>query len=180
MAASALTTLENAIKQTIDYTRQRKAFGQSILDNQVVHFRLAELQTEIELLRSLTYRAADDARCGEDVTTLASMAKLKAGRLLREVPDSCLQYWGGMGYTWENPVSRFRDGRLDSMAAAPTRSCWRDCNKWAHSRKAPSGIAVPADVSCLARASVPPTGRWAALAIGRQHTTTESRAAHAC
>jgi citronellyl-CoA dehydrogenase len=44
------------------------------------------------------------------------MAKLKAGRLLREVPDSCLQYWGGMGYTWENPVSRlFRDGRLDSI-----------------------------------------------------------------
>jgi citronellyl-CoA dehydrogenase len=116
VAASALTTLENAIRQTIDYTRQRKAFGQSILDNQVVHFRLAELQTEIELLRSLTYRAAAMHVAGEDVTTLASMAKLKAGRLLREVPDSCLQYWGGMGYTWENPVSRlFRDGRLDSI-----------------------------------------------------------------
>ena len=116
VAASALTTLENAIKQTVDYTRQRKAFGQSILDNQVVHFRLAELQTEIELLRSLTYRAAAMHVAGEDVTTLASMAKLQAGRLLREVPDSCLQYWGGMGYTWENPVSRlFRDGRLDSI-----------------------------------------------------------------
>ncbi len=116
VAASALVTLENAIQQTIEYTRQRKAFGQSILDNQVVHFRLAELQTEVELLRSLTYRAATMHVAGEDVTTLASMAKLKAGRLLREVPDSCLQYWGGMGYTWENPVSRlFRDGRLDSI-----------------------------------------------------------------
>src|SRR4029453_1840836 len=113
---AALVTLEKAITQTIDYTSQRVAFGRSILDNQVVHFRLAELRTEIELLRSLTYRAADLILAGEDVTMLASMAKLKAGRLLREVPDACLQYWGGMGYTWENPVSRlYRDGRLDSI-----------------------------------------------------------------
>jgi citronellyl-CoA dehydrogenase len=116
VAASALVTLEKAIAQTIDYTKQRLAFGRSILDNQVVQFRLAELRTEIELLRSLTYRAADLHVAGEDVTMLASMAKLKAGRLLREVPDSCLQYWGGMGFTWENPVSRlYRDGRLDSI-----------------------------------------------------------------
>ncbi|MEP6656346.1 MAG: acyl-CoA dehydrogenase family protein [Betaproteobacteria bacterium] len=116
VAASALVTLENAIKQTIEYTGQRSAFGRSILDNQVVQFRLAELCTEVELLRSLTYRAADLHLAGEDVTMLASMAKLKAGRLLREVPDACLQYWGGMGFTWENPVSRlYRDGRLDSI-----------------------------------------------------------------
>jgi citronellyl-CoA dehydrogenase len=44
------------------------------------------------------------------------MAKLKAGRLLREVPDACLQYWGGMGFTWDNPLSRaYRDGRLASI-----------------------------------------------------------------
>jgi len=44
------------------------------------------------------------------------MAKLKAGRVIREVNDSCLQYWGGMGYTWDSPVSRaFRDGRLMSI-----------------------------------------------------------------
>jgi citronellyl-CoA dehydrogenase len=90
VAASALVTLENAIKQTIDYTGQRIAFGQSILENQVVRFRLAELRTEVELLRSLTYRAADLHLAGEDVTMLASMAKLKAGRLRREVPDACL------------------------------------------------------------------------------------------
>ncbi len=116
VAASALVTLENAILQTIDYTGQRSAFGRSILDNQVVRFRLAELRTEVELLRSLTYRAADLLLAGGDVTMLASMAKLKAGRLLREVPDACLQYWGGMGFTWDNPVSRlYRDGRLDSI-----------------------------------------------------------------
>ena len=50
------------------------------------------------------------------VTELASMAKLKSGRLRREVSDACLQYWGGMGFTWDNPVSRaYRDGRLGSI-----------------------------------------------------------------
>ena len=53
-----------------------------------------------------------------DVTRLASMAKLKVGRLAREITDSCLQYWGGMGYTLDNPVSRaFRDTRLVSIGA---------------------------------------------------------------
>ena len=115
-AAANLKSMERTIAQTIDYTRNRKAFGKSILDNQVVHFRLAELQTEVELLRSLVYRAAEAMIAGEDVTELATMAKLKTGRLGREIPDACLQYWGGMGYMNETPVSRaFRDGRLGSI-----------------------------------------------------------------
>jgi citronellyl-CoA dehydrogenase len=115
-AANAIEGLSNAIQQTIDYTRERKAFGKPILDNQVVHFRLAELKTEVEALRALTYRATELYVERKDVTELASMAKLKAGRLLREISDACLQYWGGMGYTWENPVSRlYRDGRLASI-----------------------------------------------------------------
>ena len=116
-AASCLKAHERTIAETIAYTRQRKAFGRSILDNQTVHFRLAELQTEIELLRSLIYRAAEALIEGADVTQLATMAKLKAGQLGREVPSACLQYWGGMGYMNETPVSRaFRDGRLASIA----------------------------------------------------------------
>jgi citronellyl-CoA dehydrogenase len=115
-AANAVEGLNDAIRRTIEYTSQRKAFGRAILDNQWVHFRLAELKTEVEALRALTYRATDLYVSGQDVTELASMAKLKAGRLLREVADSCLQFWGGMGYTWENPVSRlYRDGRLASI-----------------------------------------------------------------
>ena len=115
-AASALRGMEIGIEDTIAYTRERKTFGQSVLDNQVVHFRLAELQTEIELLRSLVYRAAMEYRDGNDVTRLASMAKLKAGRLMREVADGCLQYWGGMGFMNETPISRmYRDGRLASI-----------------------------------------------------------------
>ena len=115
-AASSLRTFDRLIDATIDYTRQRQAFGHSVLDNQVVHFRLAELRTEVEALRALTWSAIEQYVAGQDVTRLASMAKLKCGRLGRELADSCLQYWGGMGFTADNPVSQFyRDGRLTSI-----------------------------------------------------------------
>jgi citronellyl-CoA dehydrogenase len=115
-AAGGLVKMERVIADTIEYTRGRQAFGQSILDNQVVHYRLAELQTKVELLRSLVYRAVEDYLAGADVTKLASMAKLTVGRLQREVADACLQYWGGMGYMTETEVSRYyRDGRLMSI-----------------------------------------------------------------
>ncbi len=115
-AAGCLRSLDRLIDQTIDYTRQRQTFGKPILHNQVVHFRLAELRTEVEALRALTYRAVEQYVGGKDVTRLASMAKLKAGRLSREVADSCLQYWGGMGFTADNPIAQsYRDGRLISI-----------------------------------------------------------------
>lgn len=115
-AGAGLMKMERAIRMTIEYTAERQAFGKSILDNQVVHFRLAELETKVELQRSLVYRAVEEYINGADVTQLASMAKLNAGRLLREVSDSCLQYWGGMGYMTESEISRmYRDGRLTSI-----------------------------------------------------------------
>ena len=115
-AASSVQGLTRTINDTIEYIRERKMFGQTVLDFQYVHYRLAELKTEVEALRALTYRACEMYVAGEDVTELASMAKLKCGRLRREVSDSCLQYWGGMGFTWDNPVSRaYRDGRLGSI-----------------------------------------------------------------
>uniref|UniRef100_A0A3Q2PE61 Zgc:85777 n=1 Tax=Fundulus heteroclitus TaxID=8078 RepID=A0A3Q2PE61_FUNHE len=116
--ANIVTTMDNIIQETINYTRQRRIFQLPVLHHQAVHFRLAELQTEVELLRSLLYRATAMYIKGNDVTKLASMAKLKAGRLARELSDSCLQYWGGMGYTSDVPVSRFyRDCRLLSIGA---------------------------------------------------------------
>ena len=115
-AANAVQGLTNCIEQTIEYTRERQAFGKSVLDNQVVHFRLAELKTEVEALRGLVSMATEKYIAGQDVTEWASMAKLKSSRLLRTIPDACLQYWGGMGYTWDNRVSRmYRDGRLASI-----------------------------------------------------------------
>ena len=116
-AASTLRPLDRLIDLTIAYAGERRAFGRSILDNQVVHFRLAELRTEVESLRALTYRAVEQYVAGQDVTKLASMAKLKCGRVSREVADACLQYWGGMGFTRDNPLSQaYRDMRLTSIA----------------------------------------------------------------
>src|SRR5690606_11858792 len=88
--ASTLRWMEKAVEQTIAYTSERSAFGKPILHNQVVHFKLAELQTKIEMLRSLIYRAGELMQAGEDVTKLASMAKFAGGRLAREVADGCL------------------------------------------------------------------------------------------
>src|SRR3989344_2654711 len=115
-AANSLKMLDKLIDLTIEYCKERHTFGQPLINNQVIHFRLAELRTEVELLRSLVYRAVDEYVQGKDVTKMASMAKLKCGRLIREVADSCLQYWGGMGFTHDNPISQaYRDGRLVSI-----------------------------------------------------------------
>jgi len=105
-AASCLQSLSNCIGWTMEWAQERKLFGAT----------LAEMKTDLEALRALTYRACELYVGGQDVLELASMGKLLAGRLNRTIPDGCLQFWGGMGYTWENKVSRmFRDGRLGSI-----------------------------------------------------------------
>jgi citronellyl-CoA dehydrogenase len=115
-AASTLQGLNNCIEDTIAYAQERKLFGASLADQQWVQFKLAEMKTDVEALRALTYRACDLYVQGQDVTELASMAKLMAGRLNRSVTDGCLQFWGGMGYSYETRISRaFRDGRLGSI-----------------------------------------------------------------
>src|SRR6188472_3542489 len=115
-AVGTLRSMEAVIDATIAYCKERTTFGQPLIDNQVIHFRMAELKTEVEALRSLVYRAVEEYVGGADVTMMASMAKLKAGRLAREVSDSCLQYWGGMGFTWDNPAAKsYRDSRLLSI-----------------------------------------------------------------
>ena len=115
-AASCLQSLSNCVQWTVEWAQDRKLFGATLADQQWVQFKLAEMKTEVESLRALTYRACELYVQGQDVTELASMAKLKAGRLNRLIPDGCLQFWGGMGYTLENKVSRmYRDGRLGSI-----------------------------------------------------------------
>ena len=77
LIVSVLLTMDRLIQQTIDYTRERKAFGKSILDNQYVHFRLAEMETEVEALRSLVYRATgkSDVACVQ-CTILVTLIKV--------------------------------------------------------------------------------------------------------
>jgi citronellyl-CoA dehydrogenase len=112
-AAIVIKTLENCINSTIDYTRERIAYGKPLLDKQIIRFALTEMQTETEALRALVYQATETYVAGGNVTKLASMAKLKAGRLCRSVPEQCLQFWGGMGYMEESLVNRLcRDLRL--------------------------------------------------------------------
>lgn len=115
--------MERLLDETIAFCRDRHTFGRPLINNQVIHFRLAELKSEIELLKSLNHRIADMVIEGETVdhgatsAMLAAIAKLKAGRLIREVADTCLQYFGGMGYSSEMLVERFyRDSRVLSIA----------------------------------------------------------------
>src|SRR5438132_12197702 len=82
-AANAIQSLTNCIAWTVEWAQERKLFGAQLADQQYVQFKLAELKTEVEALRALTYRACDLYVSGHDVTELASMAKLKCGRLLR-------------------------------------------------------------------------------------------------
>jgi len=116
---STTTGMEMAVRATMKYCSERETFGQPLIHNQWIQFRLAELLTEIEALRQLNYYCAGLMEAEADpqeITRIASMCKLKAGKLGREVGDTCLQFHGGMGYMTESWISRYyRDVRLLSI-----------------------------------------------------------------
>ncbi len=115
-AYSATASAEIALRRTIEYLRVRHAFGKPLLANQHLKYRLAELLAEVDMLREYNHAAAAKIVAGEDATRMATISKLKAGRLTREVADTCLQFHGGMGYMEETWTSRyFRDARLLSI-----------------------------------------------------------------
>jgi citronellyl-CoA dehydrogenase len=115
-AYSATASAEIALRRTVEYLRVRHAFGKPLLANQALKFRLAELLAEVDMLAEYNHAAAARVAAGQDATRMATIAKLKAGRLAREVADTCLQYHGGMGYMEETWTSRyFRDARLLSI-----------------------------------------------------------------
>ena len=105
-----------ALDRTADYLRERQAFGKPLLSQQYIQFKLAELEAEIDLLRHYNYAAAEVVMAGEDATRFATIGKLTAGRLVRKVADTCLQFHGGIGYMEEHWTARyFRDTRLLSI-----------------------------------------------------------------
>jgi citronellyl-CoA dehydrogenase len=107
---------QHALDRTRAFVRDRTVFGRPLADRQYVAFRLTELQAEVDLLRSHNMQTCEALMAGEDVTRLATVAKLKAGRLIREVADWCMQFHGGYGYMDEFLVSRYwRDSRLLSI-----------------------------------------------------------------
>ncbi|MCW2546325.1 MAG: acyl-CoA dehydrogenase [Mycobacterium sp.] len=115
-AYTAVGSQQRALDRTRDYLKQRTTFGQPLIANQYIAFRLAELSAEVDLLRQYNYAAAEAHMRGDNVTRQATIAKLKAGRLSREVADACMQFHGGLGYMEETWTSRFfRDSRLTSI-----------------------------------------------------------------
>jgi citronellyl-CoA dehydrogenase len=111
-----LAGMERALRRTVDYLQQREAFGKPLLANQYLQYKLAELFAEVDLLKHYCYSAAEAYVDGQDVTRFATVAKLKTGRLVREVADTCLQYHGGMGYMEEHWTARYyRDTRLTAI-----------------------------------------------------------------
>ena len=105
-----------ALERTIAYLRQRQVFGKPLAEHQWIHYHLAELCAELDVLRHYNYAAAEAYVAGQDVTRFASIAKLRAGRLVRKVADTCLQFYGGLGYMEETWTARFfRDSRLLSI-----------------------------------------------------------------
>jgi citronellyl-CoA dehydrogenase len=112
----AVGAMARALERTQEYLGERQAFGGPLLQNQHLQYRLAELHAELDLLRHYNYACADAYLRGEDTSRFATIAKLKAGRLQREVADTCMQYHGGIGYMEETWTARFfRDARLLSI-----------------------------------------------------------------
>jgi citronellyl-CoA dehydrogenase len=108
--------MTRALERTAEYLKNRKAFGKPLIDKQYINFRLAELSARLDLLRHYNYSAAEAYIRGEDTTRFATVAKLEAGRLSREVASTCLQFHGGMGYMEETWTARsFRDSALVSI-----------------------------------------------------------------
>lgn len=112
----AVGHMAHALERTAAYLKERLAFGRPLLANQYLQYRLAELDAQLDLLRHYNYAAAEAVLRGEDATRFATVGKLTAGRLARQVADTCLQFHGGIGYMEENWTARyFRDSRLLSI-----------------------------------------------------------------
>lgn len=125
-ASMAVSASQEALEGTIRYTRERKTFGKRVFDHQTVAHRLADLATELEAARQLTYYAADVLQRGGDCGTEVSMAKLFASEVANKIAYHCLQFHGGYGYMQEFPIERFyRDIRLSPIGGG-TSEIMRD------------------------------------------------------
>ncbi len=112
-AASSYILAQETIDETIEYLRNRKAFGKPLITKQVLRHRLAEMMSEVEMVRHLAYHCVRKLEAGEDCTREISMLKLRGARMAKDVIDQCLQMHGGNGYIEEYPIARaYRDVRI--------------------------------------------------------------------
>ena len=108
-AIAGYTGCELAINETINYTRQRKTFGKPILDNQIVHYKLSELMTEVEALKALTWKGIEIHVNGGDCTKLASMSKLKPHDFLEKLTTNAYN----IGVEWVIWMSHLFQERIE-------------------------------------------------------------------
>lgn len=117
-AAGCVAGAERALEMTLQYAREREAFGRPIGKFQTIRHRFAEMATDIEAARQLVYGAAWLFAEGHYPVREISQAKLFAARILCQVADECLQIHGGWGYMTEYEIERiFRDARLNRIGA---------------------------------------------------------------
>ncbi|MEA2346668.1 MAG: short-chain 2-methylacyl-CoA dehydrogenase [Thermoleophilaceae bacterium] len=113
VAAMGLGLAQGALDQALAYAKERKAFGKPISKFQAIQGKLADMSTEIEAARQLTYRAAFLKDQGRDFGLTAAQAKLKTGRLAVRCAEEALQIHGGYGFIEEYPIARFyRDAKI--------------------------------------------------------------------
>ena len=116
VAASAVGMAQGAFDRALEYSKQRKQFGQRLADFQVTQHKLADMATQIEAARLLTYKAAWCVDQGKPDAKLTAMAKLYAGRTAVYVADEAVQIHGGYGYILENEVERYyRDAKVTEL-----------------------------------------------------------------
>lgn len=116
IANQAISMIERALALTIDYVRERKAFGKAVMEFQNTQFKLAELKSEATMARVFVNHCVEQHLKGELTTATASMAKYLLTELQFKVMDECLQLHGGYGYMNEYPIARmFRDARVQRI-----------------------------------------------------------------
>ena len=113
IAALSLGIAQGAYEAALQYSKERQQFNQPIGNFQGISFKLADMATEIEAARLLTYKAADMKMKGMPMTREAAMAKLYASEVAVRVANEAVQIFGGYGYTKDYPVEKFyRDAKL--------------------------------------------------------------------
>ena len=116
VGAQALGVARAAYEYSLQYAKERHAFGKAIIENQAIAFMLADMATEIEATRALIWKAAWLGKNGTFENAEGSMAKMKAGRVATWVTERAIQILGGYGYTREYPVERWhRDAKIHDI-----------------------------------------------------------------
>jgi acyl-CoA dehydrogenase len=116
-AIRSATVTETVIEWTVDYTAERKAFGQTIADFQNTQFVLADLKARATMARVFTDKCIELFMKGNLDPVDAAMAKMVTSELHCETVDKCLQLFGGWGYMWEYPICRaYADARVVKIA----------------------------------------------------------------